>query len=72
MNICHTSVQTIVCTTPRVNTKENYGLHDYDVFILGKKCTILVSGVDNGGDCVSVGAEGVWKISTFLSILLKI
>lgn len=36
-------------------------------FILGNKCTILVSGVVNAGrPCMCVGARATWETSTFL------
>lgn len=31
--------------------------------ILGRKCTTLVSDVDNGGDYACVGGGSIWKIS---------
>ena len=42
-----------------------------DRFILGKKYTIQLSYVDNGGGYEFMRAENILEISTFLSTLLK-
>ena len=68
----------IACTSPRVNPKANYGLRAIMMspyqFILGKKCTILVSAVDHARGCACVWQvrwQGyVGNLCTFLSILL--
>lgn len=58
------------CTTPRVNSKVNYGLWVLMMcqcrLILDKKCSTLVSDVDNGGGGADMGAEGTWEISMHL------
>lgn len=53
----HTFVQTLECKRPKVNPKVNLGLSVIMCrcrFILGNKCTILVSDVDNGRGCAFV------------------
>ena len=43
-------------------------------FTTCNKGTMLMGGVDNGGDCVCVWAEGIWEISAFavnLKLLFK-
>ena len=54
----------IKCTTPRVNPKVNYGFGVIMMcqcrFILGNKCTTLVSDADNEESCTGVGAGGIW------------
>ena len=65
----------IECATPRVNSNVNYRLHVIVmcqcgfIFVL-KKCTILVSNIDNGGGYTCVWAGHMGKMSIFLSILL--
>lgn len=64
--------------TPKVNPSVNYGhwviiMYQYR-FINCNKCTILVSGVDNGAGAACVGAgsrEYIGNLCTFLSILLQ-
>lgn len=40
------------------------------MFMLSKTCTILLSGVDNGGDCMIGGKGYMGNFSTFPSIFL--
>ena len=69
IDICYyTLVQTHkMYTIPRVNPNINYGLWVIMMcqcrLILGKKCTILGSDVDNVRDYVCVRARGIWEIS---------
>ena len=61
----------IECTTPTVKPKVNCGLRAIMMcqcrFILGKKCTILVSNVDTGEGLTCVGARSTWENSAPLS-----
>ena len=62
------------CTKPRVNPKVNCGLWVIMIcqlrFIDCNKCTTLVEEIDNVRLCMCEGAQGIWEISAFLSILL--
>ena len=65
-HICHN--KPIECATPRLNPKVNHGPQVIVMcqcrFVLGEKRTILVSDVDNGGDCAGWG-QGVYGISLY-------
>ena len=67
MDICHDMLSKhIECMTPRMNPWINYKLQIIKTFlpcqsrfILGKKCTILVSDADNGGGYACVWVADV-------------
>lgn len=66
----------IECTPPpRGKPKELWTLGDYDVSVYvhcGTRCTILVSDVDSRGGSTCVGAEGIFILSQWLMLRVKL